>query len=214
LGVGLTLLTLSIILTMHFDRYRSVALGIKYAGWSCSGILFPKLLAFLEQEYGFRDTLLIFGAISLNIPTLTLLLKEAPGKSLIVQNRDTAVASETSSWNYDPHSIGLELAGRRESDSSQCSGRGTKILELMRKPMFFETRRNVTLEKCPDRQPGSYEHCSLHTSLRETQKSTGDRDFWQLGSRVRSKIIPLPPDDVRYDMTGHFPEHQRLGSRM
>ncbi|CAN8015709.1 unnamed protein product, partial [Ixodes persulcatus] len=137
LGVGLTLLTLSIILTMHFDRYRSLALGFKYAGWSCSGILFPKLLAFLEQEYGFRDALLIFGAISMNIPAFTLLLKEPPGKSLKVQNRDTAVAPETSSWNHDPQSIGLEQVGRRESDSSQSSGRGTKKLELLRRPMFF-----------------------------------------------------------------------------
>ncbi|CAN7943168.1 unnamed protein product [Ixodes pacificus] len=125
---------------MHFDRYRSVALGFKYAGWSCSGILFPKLLAFLELEYGFRDALLIFGAISLNVPTLTLLLKEPPGKSLVVKNRDTAMTPETSSLNYDPQSIGLELVGRQESDTSRSSGRATKILELLRRPMFFGKR--------------------------------------------------------------------------
>ncbi|CAN7939414.1 unnamed protein product, partial [Ixodes hexagonus] len=137
-GVGITLLTVSIILAMYFNRYRGIALGCKYAGWSCSGIVFPKLLSYLEQEYGFRDTLLIIGAISLNIPVLTLLLKEPPWMSLKVTKKDTSVRHKTSSGNYTSKPI--DSAQEEERTGCLISKRPTddsSTLGFLRRPIFF-----------------------------------------------------------------------------
>ncbi|XP_049520990.1 piggyBac transposable element-derived protein 3 [Dermacentor silvarum] len=47
--------------------------------------------------------------------------------------------------------------------------------------------------------------------LRETEADSDDEEVNARGKK-RGKVTALPPDDVRYDLTGHFPEHQMLGS--
>ncbi|KAM7311847.1 monocarboxylate transporter 13-like [Ixodes scapularis] len=76
LGIGIIAIALSILLSLYFDKYRCLTQGIKYAGASCAGLIFPKLFAYLQQEYGFRGTLLIYGGITMHVSALCLLLKE------------------------------------------------------------------------------------------------------------------------------------------
>ncbi|KAH9374984.1 hypothetical protein HPB48_007850 [Haemaphysalis longicornis] len=47
--------------------------------------------------------------------------------------------------------------------------------------------------------------------LREAEVDS-DEEEAQASATKRGKVTALPPDDVRYNMTGHFPEHQKLGS--
>uniref|UniRef100_A0A6B0V5N5 Putative dde domain transposase n=1 Tax=Ixodes ricinus TaxID=34613 RepID=A0A6B0V5N5_IXORI len=49
--------------------------------------------------------------------------------------------------------------------------------------------------------------------LREQEEESNKEETTHTGWQ-RSQIIPLPLDDVRYDMTGHLSKHQRLGSHM
>lgn len=60
----------------YFDKYRGMATGFKYMGWSCSGLLFPKLLSFFQREYGLKWTFLLYGAISIHGTAFVLLLRE------------------------------------------------------------------------------------------------------------------------------------------
>ncbi|KAM7293249.1 monocarboxylate transporter 2-like [Ixodes scapularis] len=82
LGLGITTMTFSILLAMYFDKYRGLASGLKYAGYSCAGLVFPKFLAYLTQEYGFRGMILIYGGLTMHISAIGLFVKEPPWMSL------------------------------------------------------------------------------------------------------------------------------------
>ncbi|XP_042142188.1 monocarboxylate transporter 2-like [Ixodes scapularis] len=82
LGLGITTMTFSILLAMYFDKYRGLASGLKYAGYSCAGLVFPKFLAYLTQEYGFRGMILIYGGLTMHVSAIGLFVKEPPWMSL------------------------------------------------------------------------------------------------------------------------------------
>ncbi|XP_037512261.2 monocarboxylate transporter 9-like [Rhipicephalus sanguineus] len=63
---------------MYFDKYRGVASGLKFAGYSMASLLFPRILTSLRDAYGFRGCLLVYAALTMNVTALTLLLKEPP----------------------------------------------------------------------------------------------------------------------------------------
>ncbi|XP_040066395.1 piggyBac transposable element-derived protein 2-like [Ixodes scapularis] len=52
----------------------------------------------------------------------------------------------------------------------------------------------------------------------ESSTARGSRENAQIDQeptvKKRTKVIPLPPNEVRYDMTGHFPEHVKLKFQM
>ncbi|CAN7937832.1 unnamed protein product [Ixodes hexagonus] len=62
-GIGMVVVTLVVIIMSNFDKYRGTASGIRYIGETVSIVVFPKLLVYLEQKYGFRGMLLILGGI-------------------------------------------------------------------------------------------------------------------------------------------------------
>ncbi|KAH7959737.1 hypothetical protein HPB49_013347 [Dermacentor silvarum] len=77
-GVGVVCVTLIIVVMMYFDKYRGVASGLKFAGYSMASLLFPTILTSLKAAYGFRGSMLVYAAITMNVTALTLLLKEPP----------------------------------------------------------------------------------------------------------------------------------------
>ncbi|XP_077507974.1 monocarboxylate transporter 2-like isoform X3 [Amblyomma americanum] len=77
-GLGVVITMLQIIVTMYFDRYRGAANGIMFAGSTVSGLFFPQLLLFLKNTYDFRRSLLLFGAILMNMFALSLAFREPP----------------------------------------------------------------------------------------------------------------------------------------
>ncbi|KAL1438075.1 hypothetical protein MTO96_010417 [Rhipicephalus appendiculatus] len=78
LGSGVVCVAITVVLMTYFDKYRGVATGIRYAGYSLSSLLYPMLLARLEHSFPFRQTVLLFGGISLHLTPLVLALKEPP----------------------------------------------------------------------------------------------------------------------------------------
>ncbi|XP_075746928.1 uncharacterized protein LOC142804169 [Rhipicephalus microplus] len=77
-GVGVVCLTLIVLVMMYFDKYRGIASGMKFAGYSLSSLLYPVILTSLKDAYGFRGALLICAALTMNVTALSLLLKEPP----------------------------------------------------------------------------------------------------------------------------------------
>lgn len=49
--------------------------------------------------------------------------------------------------------------------------------------------------------------------LRSSMSSDTDKQQSDVAAK-RSKVTPLPPDEVRYDQVGHFPQHEKLPSQM
>ncbi|XP_040074429.1 LOW QUALITY PROTEIN: monocarboxylate transporter 6-like [Ixodes scapularis] len=77
-GLGITTMTYSILLALYFDKYRGLTSGMKYAGASCAGLVFPKLLAYLQDKYSFRGTLLICGGIVMHVSAIGIFATEPP----------------------------------------------------------------------------------------------------------------------------------------
>ncbi|CAN7986395.1 unnamed protein product, partial [Ixodes pacificus] len=113
-------MTLSVLLNMYFDRYRALTSGIYYSGMSCSGLAFPKFLAYLQDKYGFRGTLLIYGGITIHVTAFGLLLKEPPW-----------IGIQCQLVNLDQHK-GSPANGNHEHSRNLPS-----LLLLLRKPMFY-----------------------------------------------------------------------------
>ncbi|XP_037564423.2 monocarboxylate transporter 9-like isoform X1 [Dermacentor silvarum] len=75
IGSGTTFITLHVLVNQHFKKYKGLALGIMYTGCTASAFIFPRLLLFLANTYGFRGSMLIFGGITMHATALALLLK-------------------------------------------------------------------------------------------------------------------------------------------
>ncbi|XP_028967066.1 monocarboxylate transporter 13-like [Galendromus occidentalis] len=77
-GLG-TVYTINVIfLQQYFVNMRGLALGLFYTGSTIAGLIFPVLLTFLLEEYGFRGAVLILSGLLLHIFVLSLTHKEAP----------------------------------------------------------------------------------------------------------------------------------------
>ncbi|KAK8784047.1 hypothetical protein V5799_009585 [Amblyomma americanum] len=74
-GSGTIFMMLHIFINQHFEKYKGLALGIMYTGCTVSAFVFPRLLLFLASTYGFRGSMLIFGAITMHGTALTWMLK-------------------------------------------------------------------------------------------------------------------------------------------
>uniref|UniRef100_A0A1E1X6Y9 Putative monocarboxylate transporter n=1 Tax=Amblyomma aureolatum TaxID=187763 RepID=A0A1E1X6Y9_9ACAR len=75
-GLGIVVTMLQVIISMYFDRYRGTAHGIMFAGSTISAFFYPQLLLFFHNTYGFRNSLLLFGAILLNMFAFSLAFRE------------------------------------------------------------------------------------------------------------------------------------------
>ncbi|XP_075539892.1 uncharacterized protein LOC142574759 [Dermacentor variabilis] len=84
---------------MHFDKYRGVASGLKFTGYTLASLLFPTILTSLKDAYGFRGSMHVYAAIAMNVTALTLLLKEPPweinARNLVVMDYTMAVFPAT-----------------------------------------------------------------------------------------------------------------------
>ncbi|KAH6932511.1 hypothetical protein HPB50_006493 [Hyalomma asiaticum] len=67
---------LQVLISMHFERYRGAANGIMFAGSTVSAFIFPHLLLFFGNTYGFRGSLLLFGAVLMNMVAVSLAFRE------------------------------------------------------------------------------------------------------------------------------------------
>lgn len=136
-GAGTTLVSLSVILATYFDRYRGVASGVKYAGWSCSGLVFPSLLSYLRNEYGLQWTFLMYGAISIHSTAFVLLLREP---DWIKKERKLEERRQQTVHNAIPikavsqqNSPGSQLDPVISHKQGDCFG----LRVLFRTPMFY-----------------------------------------------------------------------------
>lgn len=77
-GSGTTAILLSVYNAMYFTKYRGVATGSKFGGWSLSGLVFPYLLTMLFNTYGFEGGMLLTGAIVMHVMIFVMLLKRPP----------------------------------------------------------------------------------------------------------------------------------------
>lgn len=56
-----------------FDKWRSTAIGWNYGGFSAAMLIFPPLIAFLQNMYGYWGTQLLLTGITSNVAVSALL---------------------------------------------------------------------------------------------------------------------------------------------
>ncbi|XP_037558087.2 monocarboxylate transporter 10 [Dermacentor silvarum] len=77
-GLGIVICMLQVLISMYFEQYRGAANGIMFAGSTASAVIFPHLLYYFRNTYGFRGSLLLFGAILMNMIAVSLAFREPP----------------------------------------------------------------------------------------------------------------------------------------
>uniref|UniRef100_G3MSM7 Major facilitator superfamily (MFS) profile domain-containing protein n=1 Tax=Amblyomma maculatum TaxID=34609 RepID=G3MSM7_AMBMU len=105
-GLGIVVTMLQVIISMYFDRYRGTAHGIMFAGSTVSAFIYPYVLLFLRNMYGFRNSLLLFGAILMNMFAFSLAFREPPWVRSERTNRKHSVESRRPSLftiELEPH---------------------------------------------------------------------------------------------------------------
>ncbi|KAH7959822.1 hypothetical protein HPB49_014046 [Dermacentor silvarum] len=75
MGSGTMVIMLSVYNIAYFMKYRGVATGFKFVGWSLSGLVFPPVLTVLFNTYGFEGGMLLLGGIVMNVMVFIMLLR-------------------------------------------------------------------------------------------------------------------------------------------
>ena len=74
IGIGFVAGLLPVILTAYFDRGRTAACGLSYAGAGVGAFVFPLVFQHLLDVYGLQGSLLLMGGLSLHAVCAALLL--------------------------------------------------------------------------------------------------------------------------------------------
>ncbi|XP_037277255.2 uncharacterized protein LOC119170248 isoform X1 [Rhipicephalus microplus] len=80
------------VINQHFNKYRAVASGLNLAGLSLGGLIFPPVLQYAIDEFGFRGSFLIAGGTILN-GTIGTLLQRIPAPKQPDQTDDKLAES-------------------------------------------------------------------------------------------------------------------------
>ncbi|XP_037510176.2 monocarboxylate transporter 11-like [Rhipicephalus sanguineus] len=78
IGAGVVIQSHTVVVLQHFSKYRGVAAGSMFTANPTSAILFPAVLSALNDAYGFRGAVLVYGALIMHISALCPILKEPP----------------------------------------------------------------------------------------------------------------------------------------
>lgn len=118
---------------LYYDKHRSLATGVATAGSGLGGIVFPNMVQYLIDEYGWRGSLLLVAGINLNTFVFSALLRESP-----LQKKQKAKAKL---------SIQLKEIKRNESSSQFEKENLIKDLNLSELALSIPVTKENTLEK-------------------------------------------------------------------
>ncbi|XP_038060952.1 monocarboxylate transporter 11-like [Patiria miniata] len=162
-GLGGSIIHVAIVIAVgqFYSRHYTVANGIAYAGPGAGVFVFPPLIEYLNETYGWRGSLVIEAAIVSNVMVMGALFRPAAWfksrRSSVV--RDDEVRRQL---DYEPLATGQMQSGIRdgsyEDDGSSDSGISELSLETK------GSRRSSTIQP-----PGSERDFSSKSSTKTTK---------------------------------------------
>ncbi|GFO09249.1 monocarboxylate transporter [Plakobranchus ocellatus] len=125
-GCGFCFLPAIAMVSLYFDKKRSLAMGIAAAGAGIGSLVGGQVLHNLEETYGWRGAMLVFGGIQLHLIALALLMRPLPAGPGICEDLIVAVddineedagddTTESLLGGGDTHSIAGPEAGEKHS---------------------------------------------------------------------------------------------------
>ncbi|CAN7938894.1 unnamed protein product [Ixodes hexagonus] len=130
IGSGMIFVVSPTFINEHFVKNKGLAMGINFTGVTMATFVFPKLLEYLTDEYGFRGCLLIFGAIIFNALAFSLFLRR-PGWV-----QPSAIHSTDGSTLKSVNET-LEIEGERPVQRNQSRGTFRQALSVFTYPIFY-----------------------------------------------------------------------------
>ncbi|KAL1438147.1 hypothetical protein MTO96_048238 [Rhipicephalus appendiculatus] len=126
------------VINQHFNKYRAVASGINLAGFSLGGLIFPPVIQYFFDEYGFRGAFLLAGGTILN-GTVGTLLQRLPAPKQPDQTEDKRVESS-------------EVTGRNTHESGTVSVDGASDCGVDKNVQVESTRSGRLLDRGGDKE--------------------------------------------------------------
>ncbi|XP_075542435.1 monocarboxylate transporter 12-like isoform X1 [Dermacentor variabilis] len=154
MGAGIVLVSLMVILGLHFDKYLAVASGLRDAGTTLCAFVFPSLLSFLNSRYCLRGTLLVYSALAMNVTAVALFLwlRVRDGEREHSSEGPTAVLRTTkndgvfilSKSQRTPKTLRKALRGGNDCEQSFASF--LRRLAILKAPSFYVVVLGATVE--------------------------------------------------------------------
>ncbi|XP_002407682.3 monocarboxylate transporter 9 [Ixodes scapularis] len=119
-GAGMVMLTHPTCINQHFVKHKGLVIGLNFAGSTLAFFVFPKIIELQAIAYGFKGSLLLLGAISLNSLPFTLFIRQ-------------------------PHWLTKQpdISSPTAISHAQQNGSAVKILKHSSKPSLFQDLRNL-----------------------------------------------------------------------
>lgn len=141
LGSGTFFVSISIVLMMYFDRYRGIVNGIKNLGGTAASVVFPNALLLVQDVYGFRACLLLYGALAMHLTPLGMLTKEPSRRRFQATLKPLSVGAR----NDDGNCEGYRETTTKENNSPKtmvtqsifANGFFVDLKELFARPVFY-----------------------------------------------------------------------------
>uniref|UniRef100_A0A096MR26 Monocarboxylate transporter 14 n=6 Tax=Cercopithecinae TaxID=9528 RepID=A0A096MR26_PAPAN len=135
LGSGMAYLPAVVMVGRYFQKRRALAQGLSTTGTGFGTFLMTVLLKYLCAEYGWRNAMLIQGAVSLNLCVCGALMRPlSPGKN-----------------PNDPGEKDLRVLPAHSTESVKSAGQQGRTEEKDGGPGNEETLGDLQAQECPDR---------------------------------------------------------------
>ncbi|CAN8015705.1 unnamed protein product, partial [Ixodes persulcatus] len=77
IGAGLVFILCGTLIEERFKENRALVIRLNVTASCAAGIVFPRLLLFIQQTYGYKGLMLISAGLLLNVPALCFLLRQS-----------------------------------------------------------------------------------------------------------------------------------------
>lgn len=135
IGFGVTVLSTQIFIMTYFEKLRGTAYGISTIGVTIAGFVFPKLMLYFKDTYGLQWTMLLMGALLINLTPLSVLLK-MPSWSRKKTRHERTQDLVWSVYITEPNGE-IEEPSQEASSSTSKGTLRTDVLKLARMPIFY-----------------------------------------------------------------------------
>ncbi|CAN7995563.1 unnamed protein product [Ixodes hexagonus] len=137
-GLGMVTMSLSFINVLYFDQYRGMACGVKFTGVYLASLIFPPVLVFLEETYGFRATLLLSGAITMHLTAFSIPLNVPPWMREKAEVRQPIKPSgDLATYGTHLSDNGSPSRNPSAENTSQDAESVREALKLLRMPVYY-----------------------------------------------------------------------------
>ena len=154
IGIGFVAGLLPVILTAYFDRGRTAACGLSYAGAGVGAFVFPLVFQHLLDVYGLQGSLLLMGGLSLHAVCAALLLSPPDRRQ---EGRGGS--------DIDPRSLLLPREEAAEQTPHECVDTRDQVPSATAPPSadYACLREMPDVAKCVPRAHGSRERVASHS---------------------------------------------------